>query len=82
MQDKLKPPLHGNIAASFLFNKDNTQFNNIMMKANTATGDQKEESSDDEETKQEPHEVQGYFKEKYKRNLGNINHFIQTMRKT
>ena len=52
------------------------------MKANTATGDQKEDSSDDEETKQEPHEVQGYFKEKYKRNLGNINHFIQTMRKT
>ena len=82
LQEKLKPPLHGNIAASFLFNKDNAQINNMMMKANSAACDAKDESSEDEETMKEPHEVQGFFKEKLKRNLGNINHFIQTMRKT
>jgi hypothetical protein len=47
-----------------------------MMKANTA-GDQNEDSSEDDELiLKEPHEIPGYFKEKFKRNLGNINHFI------
>ncbi len=49
MQEKLKPPLHGNITASFLFNKDNAQINSMMMKANSAVSDAKDESSEDEE---------------------------------
>jgi hypothetical protein len=57
LQEKLKPPLHGNIAASFLFNKDNAQINSMMMKANSAVSDAKDESSEDEEIAKQPEEI-------------------------
>jgi hypothetical protein len=57
LQEKLKPPLHGNIAASFLFNKDNAQINSMMMKANSAVSDAKDESSEDEEIVKQPEEI-------------------------
>lgn len=48
----MKRPLHGNIAASFLFNKEKTQLGDIIqMKANEGSGETKdgENSSDSED---------------------------------
>ena len=47
------------------------------MKANTtaAVGEEKKNDSSEEEDR-DPQTIPGYFKDKFKRNLGNINHFI------
>lgn len=52
LSEKMKRPLHGNIAASFLFNKEKTQLGDIIqMKANEGSGETKdgENSSDSED---------------------------------
>lgn len=54
----------------------------MIKKANSAASESKDESSEDDEEIREPHQVPGYFKDKLKRFVGNINHFIQTIRKT
>ncbi len=52
LQDKIKKPLHGNIAASFLFNKEKEQLGEILYKKTRET-DVKADSDEDDKIDKE-----------------------------
>lgn len=70
--------MHGNIAASFLFNKEKEQLGEILYKKTRET----EKADSDEDEKIDKEKIQGYFTTKHKYTLGNVNDFISKMRKT